>query len=370
MASDQNLKSCQQLYKPLSRKKSEIRLLDLEASENYQSRILCRLRKFGLCESAFNLLNGLSSFEAVSYTWGNTSDLRSIIVNGQTVWVTVNLETFLRQRREANTEVALWVDAVCINRHDSQEKDYQVPLMNQIYFSATSLTIWLGPNSSDSSVAMDWLHWLGNGSPYDKIPPLDHEVIDALTSLLSRPWWSRVWIVQELVCGGMGHKLDRITIRCGVDSLMWTDIVIAAVRMRARKGDLRQPFPNVDTILELDSLRDSALDFIEKPNSHRNASLDLLHRYRHFTATDPRDSLYALCNMFCKGKKKLVPTRYSMKVEQIFLDFAVDRLSADKDLELLRHCGPPMTGLPSWVPNWSEPLCPVVDRTCGNRPGR
>jgi len=346
----------QMLYEPLSRNTLEIRVLDLEQSIEYDSVISCRLRKFSLLEAEMESPS-VRSLEALSYTWGDGSALTDIIINDQTIPVNVNLEAFLRRRREVNQKVTLWVDAICINQDDALEKNSQIPLMNMIYAFAPRLTIWLGPGSDDSTLAIEWLVDLGSGSPYNKMPILDRKDLMALQNLLSRPWWTRIWIIQELVAGGMGCKQKHITVRCGKDSVLWTNVVVAAVRMKAYHDALRQTLPNIDNILELDSLRESAYEFITNSLA-RSTSFDLLCRYRHFLASNPRDKLYAICNMFCKSPSAGMAARYDVCVREIYIDFAVDKIWAEKDLGILRYCGLSAHDLPSWVPDWSVPLGP------------
>ena len=360
------------LYEPLNPALVEIRLLDLLPSKKPESDIQCKLR-------TVSLIGGLQQsggFEALSYTWGDPTIQKHIIVNDQQVKVTQNLETFLRQRRHDSETVSLWVDAVCINQQDLDEKNAQIPLMNLIYAFANRLTVWLGPEADDSSHAMETLHDLGSTSPYEKLGLLSHRSTQALQKLLGRPWWTRVWIIQELAIGGMGIKIDRLELRCGPSTIPWRATVVAAARIRAHQDDLRQPFPNITNILELDSLRETAHRFLQlvgRPIS-QDFSFDLLCRYRHFAATNPRDKLYAIINMFARHARQQHPTRYDVDVRDVFIAYAVHQVTksnastnnstSDVDgdapcldaLEILRHCGPNTRDIPSWVPDWSTPL--------------
>jgi len=172
------------LYEPLNPNLVEIRLLDLLPSKTPESNIQCTLR-------TVSLIGGLQQsggFEALSYTWGDPTIQKDIIVNDHQVKVTQNLESFLRQRRHDSETVSLWVDAVCINQQDLDEKNAQIPLMNLIYAFANRLTVWLGPEADDSSHAMETLHDLGSTSPYEKLGLLSHRSTQALQKLLGRPW--------------------------------------------------------------------------------------------------------------------------------------------------------------------------------------
>jgi hypothetical protein len=83
-------------------------------------------------------------YEALSYTWGDATDTRTIIVNGSKHQVTRNLEAALRHLRQSDYSRKLWCDAVCINQTDNQEKSIQVQRIGDISNSASKVLIWLG----------------------------------------------------------------------------------------------------------------------------------------------------------------------------------------------------------------------------------
>jgi hypothetical protein len=99
-----------------------------------------------------------SSYVALSYTWGDTKDPYAILCQGQTLFVTRNLKEALWQLREShdifegpacarsehNKTLYFWIDAVCINQNDNDEKSHQVKLMWEIYSSADFVITWLG----------------------------------------------------------------------------------------------------------------------------------------------------------------------------------------------------------------------------------
>lgn len=352
------------LYQPLSLRLLETRFLELLPSADTSSEIRCRLTKRSLLNPVPATESGdPAGFEVLSYTWGDSSDKKDILVNDYIVSVTANLEAFLRVRRQRDMPVMLSIDALCINQNDTHEKNFQIPLMLLIYTTAWRLTVWLGPEHEheDSSLAMKTLAWLGSTSPYEKMPILELKAKQALDALLTRPWWTRIWIVQELAMGGVGSKLERIQVRCGNNTIGWGNIVVAAARMRAYHEDLRQPFPNTANILELDSLRESAPRFLRlSPESRSHGAFELICRYRHFSATDPRDKIYALAGLCARlGPGQIVPG-YETPVEEIFTSFACDVISEGNQdaLELLRQAGPSSrySNLPSWAPDWSTPL--------------
>ncbi|KAL7940715.1 heterokaryon incompatibility domain-containing protein [Trichoderma barbatum] len=338
------------LYQQLPLNDLEIRLLRLQPSAG-STEIRASITKCSLPE----LKNGSYFFKALSYTWGQASVTKKIVINAIAFPVTANLYAFLQQYRETDPDVDLWIDAICINQNDLLEKNHQIPIMNMIYAKARALIIWLGESSSDSDLALEWISDLGRSSPYEKMPDIPNNAWQAMQSLFERPWWKRIWIVQELTIGAMGKKLENASIICGRACVSWISVVVAAARMKAYQHDKRQAFPTITEILELDSLRDSAGHYLMNEPSTM-ALFDLICRYRHFLATNRRDKIYAIWNMFAKVPSKRLQSRYDRSVEEIYVYFATEILSGEAGLEALRHCANGSPDVPSWAPDWSAPL--------------
>jgi hypothetical protein len=105
-------------------------------------------------------------YEALSYYWGleeptvpitivtyNSSAPRMSMANivQKKFWIRPNLHAALIQLRSSDpaNEVALWVDAICINQQDKVEKTAQVSRMHEIYSAASNVCIWLGLGEID-----------------------------------------------------------------------------------------------------------------------------------------------------------------------------------------------------------------------------
>lgn len=107
--------------------------------------VRCKLRRVTLSMSL--------KFEAISYEWKQASGRSSITCNGTSFVVTQNLASALRALRLPSSSRILWVDAVCIDQDNSEEKSKQIPLMREIYASANSVLTWLGPEFPGVEVA-------------------------------------------------------------------------------------------------------------------------------------------------------------------------------------------------------------------------
>jgi hypothetical protein len=105
-----------------------IRVLTL-LSGTSESAIHCELHTLSLDENA--------SFIALSYCWGEEKSPDYISVNGHKVTVGTSLILALKHMRQANNSVKVWVDAICINQQDDDEKAFQVAMMGDIYAQGT-----------------------------------------------------------------------------------------------------------------------------------------------------------------------------------------------------------------------------------------
>jgi Heterokaryon incompatibility protein (HET) len=212
-------------YKSLTTETRQIRLLIL-APGVWSSEIKCDLKYADLDQEPY--------YEALSYTWGDANDVRPILLAGSVFNVTTNLEIALRYIRFGSTHRTLWIDALCINQRDIPERNYQVAMMRDIFLRAAKVLAWTGPPSENVQIALEGIEYVakrvhdnreilfGVKRPRRFTPKIisdlgfDLKVLDwnAIWDFLERPYWSRMWIVQELACSGPTHN-DRCIILCG-----------------------------------------------------------------------------------------------------------------------------------------------------------
>jgi heterokaryon incompatibility protein (HET) len=122
-------------YSPLDAEEKEIRLLELLPGR-WTDPIACELSTVSLC--------GDPCYDALSYVWGNPKDTLPITVGGKPFQATTTVRSALRRLRSYQDSRTLWVDAICINQEDREEKTQQVMLMRHIYSSAKSVQVYLG----------------------------------------------------------------------------------------------------------------------------------------------------------------------------------------------------------------------------------
>ncbi|KFA51330.1 hypothetical protein S40293_04426 [Stachybotrys chartarum IBT 40293] len=189
-------------YSPLPGSWS-IRLLRLMPNEDENARIECQLFDYPLHNSS----EGTHLYEALSYVWGNTDDHQSISINQRDLNVTSNLHAALVHLRSRLLERLLWVDAICINQEDPNEKGQQVQSMANIYIKANRVIVWLGEAAADSDRAIEDIR---NAAVDQSSKYLINKTSEqAILMLLQRPWYQRIWVLQEVAAA------RYVLVKCG-----------------------------------------------------------------------------------------------------------------------------------------------------------
>ena len=208
----------------------------------------------------------------------------------------------------------LWIDALCINQEDVQERNEQVGLMNRIYGDADEVLIWLG------LPVLVWLNDLAMEvlQAMTSSPKMDAGKWWALIELLKLPYWTRMWIIQEITLA------KRLTIHCRLKSVDWAKISYlrevtsggARAGVTGRGGVLDTiQFSNIinSPAVKLDRYRE-----VWRENTIRLA--DLLYTYQNSECTDPRDEVYAILDVSGDCNSSEMSADYSKPLFKIYED--------------------------------------------------
>jgi hypothetical protein len=168
-------------YSPLS--PSSIRLLRLLPIGDNPKHLRCELFEYPLQHSD----KSSHPYEALSYIWGSEDKPKSIAVNDQNLHITQNLYTALLHLQDHLFSRVFWIDAICIDQGNVKEKEHQIPLMTEIYAKARRVVVWLGVDEDDSNQALEEIRLTGEGATARLSSP-------AISKLLQRPWFERVWV--------------------------------------------------------------------------------------------------------------------------------------------------------------------------------
>ena len=184
----------ERIYQPLERQRADIRLLQLLPSESHEDSLMCSLEPVSLKSSP--------DFQSLSYAWGQAEAHVSLQVGTNCLKITENLANALRVIRRHDRPVLLWVDRICINQKDVEERNHQVRIMREIFTSASMVNIWLGPAFSGVVESFRVLREMAIGRPPRKILTectCPAAVISNLTSIFKRPWWQRLWECYQML---------------------------------------------------------------------------------------------------------------------------------------------------------------------------
>lgn len=149
-------------------KTRQIRLIS-PLSGGEDSRIRCRRDSAVLSEAPI--------YEALLYEWGDHNYNKpdpAISINRRRFIVLPNLWLALKRLRDPSKERALWIDAICLNQDDEDEKAIQIGQMGRVYSQAVGVVIWLGLADPESDLALEFLHRLATQ------PHIDDETIKLL----------------------------------------------------------------------------------------------------------------------------------------------------------------------------------------------
>jgi hypothetical protein len=160
---------------------------------------------------AYEISSDELPYEALSYVCGPETPRRSITIidkndltKKNNFFVRNNLWLALRQLRLKFHLRVLWIDAICIDQWNPDERNHQVALMGMIYNRAWQAIVWLGCSDEVREKAFDTLkpnEWAGLFHPSDDSIMIieGNRKLKAVYPLLAQEYWKRLWIIQEFL---------------------------------------------------------------------------------------------------------------------------------------------------------------------------
>jgi hypothetical protein len=301
-------------------------------------------------------------YDALSYVWGESRRDKTILCDGKIIHVTrslyVALEAYRRTSQWKDTEgVPIWADGICINQDDPHEQAEQVRMMDEIYRQATFVTVWLGEPSADSDLAMDFILELNRDltslrrsnaameyfedlEMYGLRPKHDPAWM-AFRRLFTRPWFTRVWILQEVILG------KQVNVTCGTKTVAWETLTAVLENMKACKIAAPQQTPmNFAFIV----IAKADLESDQRPSLVR-----LLGATQNFASTKPVDKVFSLLGLAKDGQDYLHHVDYIRTTAQTFQAVARTMVQTPYIFEMFTRVYHPklIESLPSWVPDWT-----------------
>lgn len=282
------------------------------------------------------------SYSCLSYMWGDPEEQHAILMNGKTFKVRRNLWDFLRVAQNKLFNNFLWIDALCIDQQNTQERNHQVQQMGNIYSRANMVLLWLGdslqlelvlyavrsakggrelgtsPNplgrssgpvpqynvggsdtvnlakqrairdldSGQSSLSSDIMQGLDG---FDFFADTTGKVEKLLAAITEHEYWSRAWVTQEILlakrtivlAGRVAHNLQSLARRYREAVPHYRDV----------------PFENiVDIVIQRSRTGTGETGFMKW------GVINLLHRFRNTNCSIQRDRVYSLLALCTEGQ--------------------------------------------------------------------
>lgn len=357
------------------------RLVSLLAADSFQDNIECAIVTRPLLGG-----DAADSDTALSYLWGATRDTHSIYIGGKYLRIGANLASALRHLRRPDVPLWLWIDALCIDQSDIAELKHQVKLIRTIYEFASDTIVYLGDQTGGLTGFSAWNFLERNSSwAFNRFQEKDcnlpailegdtdfrGDFHDIYHDVLSRDWFSRVWVFQEAVVS------KHLSLQCGHRRVPWDDFVKTAVFQTQKHDRYGESLGQQDTFESVRRMWETRVAFhLAKgqedylPSWHREVAslgdgtdttdiLDMLVRAWHLMASNPRDKIFALLAISTGFDwQRLGTIDYGKPTAWVYTTFAKDFMSATGDYRLLSYLNSARTveslKLPSWVPNWSS----------------
>ncbi|KAF9767163.1 hypothetical protein IL306_000318 [Fusarium sp. DS 682] len=363
----------QSLYaKNILDKDDSFRLVSLQPGRDDAPLTLCLLN---------TNLRDAQPYEAVSYVWGDVKDLVSINVQGDAeiqtyALISQNCHAALSSFRDSDSPRLLWIDSICIDQDSPTEKNHQLGLMSRIYQNASQVLVYLGQGTPESDAAMRRIREIDEPSNDDgyaavELSSIIQENQIAVSNLFKRPWFFRVWVLQEITFA------QKATVICGDYQLDWESFKTFC-HWNVNAGWIQKlPF---------------SITYAVSPNpfgpfvlhvTFGERLLKILKDTRSCGATDRRDKIYAILPLLNQHHEEMkqeievqkerweyneqelrelsirqrrldVQVDYGHSVSRVYTDLAI-LLMGSVGLDILSYVvkESAIRGLPTWVPDWS-----------------
>lgn len=151
-------------------------------------------------------------YATISYAWGDPTPRSVIYLDGLALRIPASAEDAVRRMRGANQVTTLWIDSICINQNDAEERAFYVRLMGDIYACSTGNLIWLGESDESTARAFRSFETIYRGicevtndlRSWETISlkihagsrawfTCEHD-LPAMLEVYAKPWFRRLWV--------------------------------------------------------------------------------------------------------------------------------------------------------------------------------
>ncbi|KAL9116979.1 MAG: hypothetical protein Q9187_006489 [Circinaria calcarea] len=366
------------------------RLIDLKPGR-FDDKLECNMREVNLAEGPV--------YEALSYTWKETAYERAhhatwtkevdetfksmskyshaIYCGDSFIQVTVGLRDALRKLRDPVETKTYWIDQLSIDQGNLSERAFQVQVMGHIYNRAKRVIVWTGDEDGDTKPAFDIIRKLATAWSISRkltltpeelvadlvldLPSFESSEWRSLLNFLLRPVFGRIWVIQEIVLA------QDVVVRCGDEHITWSELSSAAsllaetpwletlqshyAHQKQRNSQLR-----LGHIVTIKGFREDFHGLTEL------SIVRLLYSSGMFEASDPRDKIYSILGI--RGARFGLRTSndfqvdYKKSTQEVFTETTKAIIMGDSSFDICGINGSfsskTITGLPSWVPDYTS----------------
>ncbi|KAI8946698.1 heterokaryon incompatibility protein-domain-containing protein [Xylaria longipes] len=252
-------------YTPLNAATRNVRLLRFKRRRSNDLEVSLKTYDVDACPG----------FIALSYVWGPENPSYVVSVDGQRFSIRHNLWFLLRRLNHGVLrEKFFWIDAICIDQENPRERGHQVNMVSDIFLTANLTIAWIGPSNEDSDLVMDYCVNRKYASYHEL-----HMAALAAQKLLRRPYFERMWIVQEVLLS------QRLLVLCGFKECWWEDFDALLYDPHWRH-EIDIP-DGIDALFRVRGVRGTGKG---RPTElHR-----LLYDFHSKRCSDPRDHVYSM----------------------------------------------------------------------------
>ncbi|KIW20303.1 hypothetical protein PV08_00878 [Exophiala spinifera] len=302
-------------------------------------------------------------YVAISYTWGNAAHTHEIRVNGRPFLVRANLYSLLWHLRQRGESRFLWIDALCIDQANLEERNFHVQLMGSIYHSADRTIVWLGLPSEDrrQARALEFVAELAAAMSVSDSPARSHggkgerkpsaatqdnwermyitgrvggntasstnTGTSAVVAKLEARWrnlldlcrgvyWTRTWIIQEFL------RSPSLEVLVGTAKLDWTLFEVVVGMLKSTSLDASTTTSTTITTLVDQFMHTLPVRLTLRRTHHAHSMLsDLVAEFYDSKCAERRDKIYGILGIAddCSDTEGPQPD-YSKHIVEVYFE--------------------------------------------------
>ena len=290
------------------------------------------------------------TYLALSYVWGSPQIVAYVMLEDCYSLVTENLYAALQHLRSEQEPLRIWIDQICINQQDQEERSQQVMLMHDIFSKSVQVLIWLGKHTQPYAEGLRFICELLLHTHYLDAQPDDDlvgkvvdftdsqdadEILPSLSALYENRWFSRSWTFQEAVCNP-----DTAITTIYAEINIPFEILISFTQLLMRNDTIKLLLP-----LSHESYRATRqLTVISqyRTSNPGQSLLQLAHSTRDRSATDLRDRLYSLIGIATSDDQQAFTPNYGHSTARVYTEFASSVMQESNRLHILEYNGSPV----------------------------